>query len=861
MDFEDGDGPLVVGAELAYAVERLCLLLAASSQRDAVAEARATATLARALQAAAAQTASPGFALPPSCCCRAAVSPLPNDGRPPPRDAHPAAKRAAEMARAALAPLATSVAAAAAACRLMNRNKLEALVLAHPAAGEAFGRHELLLAASAHTQLLASLALGVAVAADATGADAVGASVDPAAAAVAVAAVVSAPLDALWAVGAFVALSVAAQGCVADAWRNKNVDFTSSLAAAEAAAPSIGDACAAAAAEAAAPVAIGALREPWVAAALAAMQDVGSSGPRRALVGHLVLPARAHATAAAGGGDEVSACRALKLDVAMERDRATSSASAVSAADHGHHHPGSSGDGAHAADGGREAGLRGGSGGAAWATPGFRLLLTKDRKTLAYVLVEVVVKRPPAVSSAGSSSAGSSRSNNSSGSAGADSSSSLGNSNSNSNNSNSNSSSSSLGNSNSNSNSSSSSSNSSSSSLGNSNSSNSSTGPAVEWCLRGMLVDPSLRGRGLSQLLLGLWLLLARKCGAGVGPTRRIKKPLVALALQRWGFAPTHPETAIHVELASPPLLRNPHAPPPRDDGAKPVAGRTTAARPGTGGRRKRPWGNALGSSEEADGARPGTALARKTPAVKASTGGSVVAPITASASAAVADGEIDADGEGSTSLSKNERKRRAKAAALAAKKAAKRARTADDGMFAATGAGDDAEGEEGLISHSTSNGTISTSRSAARSSSPPPRAAVVLWSPDEARVLSVLSKSELAAQGLGLSRAWPPPVGWQRKAVALNACFAPPAPGQLRDRVAALFVGAVPAAAPAAAGAGAAAEAAAEARDCGEEALALGERSGEGLCLRRFEKPELTLYATKLLQAVSPGQWGIMDT
>lgn len=64
--------------------------------------------------------------------------------------------------------------------------------------------------------------------------------------------------------------------------------------------------------------------------------------------------------------------------------------------------------------------------------------------------------------------------------------------------------------------------------------------------LRGMYIRESLRGRGLSRLLLAIWLRLC--VDARVEPsTRVINKPLLSLTLQRFGFSPRL--TGLSVEL------------------------------------------------------------------------------------------------------------------------------------------------------------------------------------------------------------------------------------------------------------------------------------------------------------------------
>lgn len=68
------------------------------------------------------------------------------------------------------------------------------------------------------------------------------------------------------------------------------------------------------------------------------------------------------------------------------------------------------------------------------------------------------------------------------------------------------------------------------------------------WALRGMAVDEGFRGRALGHLILTTWLYLAQKIGA-IPTTRRIKKPLISLALLKVGFMPINTETAIAVEL------------------------------------------------------------------------------------------------------------------------------------------------------------------------------------------------------------------------------------------------------------------------------------------------------------------------
>eukprot|EP00964_Phaeocystis_antarctica_P143925 scaffold109585_cov63-Phaeocystis_antarctica.AAC.1 len=67
-----------------------------------------------------------------------------------------------------------------------------------------------------------------------------------------------------------------------------------------------------------------------------------------------------------------------------------------------------------------------------------------------------------------------------------------------------------------------------------------------ESALRGLLVAEELRGRGLSRLLLALWLRLCAE--AGVTPTTRmLNKPLLSLSLQRLGFTPVNAERSVVV--------------------------------------------------------------------------------------------------------------------------------------------------------------------------------------------------------------------------------------------------------------------------------------------------------------------------
>ena len=64
--------------------------------------------------------------------------------------------------------------------------------------------------------------------------------------------------------------------------------------------------------------------------------------------------------------------------------------------------------------------------------------------------------------------------------------------------------------------------------------------------LRGMHVREDLRGRGLSRLLLAVWLALCSE--AGLTPaTKVINKPYLALTLQRFGFAPTNRRGQVRV--------------------------------------------------------------------------------------------------------------------------------------------------------------------------------------------------------------------------------------------------------------------------------------------------------------------------
>ena len=1011
MNSINSDEIYIIDRNLAHALERLCLLLAASSQRDATAEARATATMARALQAAASQTVVADFALP-HCCFY-------NDDFSDPDENLPMRQTdskigsstvenvAAEVAKAASAPLVDSSTAALAASKIMNRNRLEAFVLASPAAGAAFCQHRLLLARSARAQLLISLALGVAAATDAAVAEAAAtptcfsehestksrSSLLAGPVPQAVVSAAAAPLEALLAVGAFVALSVASQGGASKGstpssedqrilqssevgkttTRNpvleESIDKESVTATTvDGPLKSRPTTSTAEATKATEPTnttvqqsAIGALRDPRVAGALAAMEDVGASGPRRTLVGHLLLPASSTSAAGEKGSEMESngssstgssncssssdssstssgssssssssnsssnsingsnvgngvVCKGnhfdnLALDIAIERDRATHSMpSSSSMSTPGGSKPTSS---THHTSGGRassssspspplpsrSAGLKGGTGGAAWTTPGFRLLLTKDRKTLAYVLTEVTIQHRPAASAdlelgvCESFLATDSKCKDSSSSGATNSTSSTSNSDRNN-----------------------SSSNSSDSNSGNEAMVRATSPLKVEWCLRGMQVDPSLRGRGLSKLLLGLWLFLARKCGAGIGPTRRIKKPLVAWALQCWGFEPLCPTAAVQVELASPPppplssssssssempapspVPNNCDAPllsSPLDEDLVSSNHQASGTPLSTSGCRKRPR---EGSGEEEDrecSGHQGSIQSDETSGKERH--GDEAPPSSTSA----------CSGEADQSLSKNERKRRAKAEALAANKAAKRARVAKADENEKVAAALAARSPAAAAASSTGAGAPMTPRGPASASAPPPPPPVVLWTPDRARVVSVLSKSELAAQGLCLSPDWPPPPGWARKAVTLNACFALPSnvgdmppnssnssnssgnnnnnngnrsndsrsggsslsgqfPAQLQERLTELFVGAAqvtatcnsapqPLATPPVLGK--------ELLTGGESAekVTQGEQSNEKECGKQANKPVLMLYAAKLLQSTSPGQWAM---
>ena len=60
-----------------------------------------------------------------------------------------------------------------------------------------------------------------------------------------------------------------------------------------------------------------------------------------------------------------------------------------------------------------------------------------------------------------------------------------------------------------------------------------------ESSLRGMHVEPELRGRGLSRVLLAVWLRMCREAGLST-VTRTINKPLLSLTLARFGFTPVH---------------------------------------------------------------------------------------------------------------------------------------------------------------------------------------------------------------------------------------------------------------------------------------------------------------------------------
>ena len=57
--------------------------------------------------------------------------------------------------------------------------------------------------------------------------------------------------------------------------------------------------------------------------------------------------------------------------------------------------------------------------------------------------------------------------------------------------------------------------------------------------LRGMEIRPSLRGRGLSKMMLAVWLALCAEAQLEAR-TREINKPLLSLSLARFGFEPTN---------------------------------------------------------------------------------------------------------------------------------------------------------------------------------------------------------------------------------------------------------------------------------------------------------------------------------
>jgi hypothetical protein len=72
------------------------------------------------------------------------------------------------------------------------------------------------------------------------------------------------------------------------------------------------------------------------------------------------------------------------------------------------------------------------------------------------------------------------------------------------------------------------------------------------FALRGMAVEPSMRGQGLSKLFFYVWLQLCFKLH--VEPTtRRIDKPLISLVLAQNGFEPTSERKAVQVAVSAQP--------------------------------------------------------------------------------------------------------------------------------------------------------------------------------------------------------------------------------------------------------------------------------------------------------------------
>jgi len=68
--------------------------------------------------------------------------------------------------------------------------------------------------------------------------------------------------------------------------------------------------------------------------------------------------------------------------------------------------------------------------------------------------------------------------------------------------------------------------------------------------LRGMQVNPEMRGRKLSKVIMAIWLHLCFEVGASPG-TIPLKKPLICLVLEQFGFTPCMADhAALQVEVS-----------------------------------------------------------------------------------------------------------------------------------------------------------------------------------------------------------------------------------------------------------------------------------------------------------------------
>jgi hypothetical protein len=351
---------------------------------------------------------------------------------------------------------------------------------------------------------------------------------------------------------------------------------------------------------------------------------------RRNLIGHL-------SSTTVGPGKDT----ALTFDIVIEWDRAAAGAAdvvvggAVKGEDSQtpHEHGGSQTP----LENFSAASLKGTRG--VWSTPGFRILFTVDRRTVAYMLVEVTTTK--ALTPHASSSVVCDENN---------------------------------------------------------------TGSCIAWALRGMKVDDALRGRGLSRTCLLTWLLLCWKLG--VTPlTRRIRKPLISLALQSLGFEPANPTAAMALEIV------------PIEKDALSVDRSEEGLCAGSSKRRIVECSQPTGSNDEVAAEEMHQQRHKKTK---------------------VEDGDSKSPQVPDEVLSKNERKRRLKAAALAAKKEAKHLAKQPAVSSTASNQGNGAASDSGM-------------RGMAQTPHLPP-SIVLVWAEDRERVLSALSKSEMTKLGLAFA-------------------------------------------------------------------------------------------------------------